>query len=55
MTGVLLQERETTAEGVRMKGAVWITRCTSLDVLSSTCVPLPSPRKDRAVSQTQNP
>ena len=27
---VLLQERETTAEGVRMKGVVWITEGTSL-------------------------
>ena len=27
---VLLQERETTAEGVRMKGVVWITEVTSL-------------------------
>ena len=27
---VLLQERETTAEGGRMKGAVWITEGTSL-------------------------
>ena len=26
----LLQERETTAEGVRMKGVVWITEGTSL-------------------------
>ena len=30
MKGVLLQERETTAEGVRLKSVVWITRCTSL-------------------------
>ena len=27
---VLIQERETTAEGVRMKGVVWITKGTSL-------------------------
>ena len=27
---VLLQERETTAEGVRVKGVVWITKGTSL-------------------------
>ena len=27
---VLIQERETTAEGVRMKGVVWITEGTSL-------------------------
>ena len=27
---VLLQERETTAEGVRVKGVVWITEGTSL-------------------------
>ena len=27
---VLLQERETIAEGVRMKGVVWITEGTSL-------------------------
>ena len=27
---VLIQERETTAEGVRMKGVVWITQRTSL-------------------------
>ena len=27
---VLLQERETTADGVRMKGVVWITEGTSL-------------------------
>ena len=27
---VLLQERETTAEGVRMKGVVWVTEGTSL-------------------------
>ena len=27
---VLLQERETTAEGVRMKGVAWITEGTSL-------------------------
>ena len=27
---VLLQERETTAEGVRMKGVFWITEGTSL-------------------------
>ena len=26
-TLVLIQERETTAEGVRMKGVVWIIRC----------------------------
>ena len=35
---VLIQERETTAEGVRMKGVVWITEGTSLllfDVLYS--------------------
>ena len=28
--GVSIQERETTAEGVRMKGIVWITEGTSL-------------------------
>ena len=28
-TPVLLQERETTAEGVRMQGVVWITEGTS--------------------------
>ena len=27
---VLLQERETTAEGVRMKGVLWVTEGTSL-------------------------
>ena len=55
-TRVLLQERETTAEGVRMKGVVWITEGTFLfDVLYSTCVPFPSPRKDCAASQTQKP
>ena len=27
---VLIQERETTAEGVRMKGVVWSTEGTSL-------------------------
>ena len=53
---VLLQERETTAEGVRVKGVVWITEGTFLfDVLYSTCVPFPSPRKDCAASQTQKP
>ena len=30
MKCVLIQERGTTAEGVRMKGVVWITRGTSL-------------------------
>ena len=30
LTRVLLQERETSAEGVRMKGVVWITGGTSL-------------------------
>ena len=29
-TRVLIQERETTSEGVRMKGVVWITEGTSL-------------------------
>ena len=53
---VLLQERETTAEGVRMKSVVWITEGTLLfDVLYSTCVPFPSSRKDCAVLQTQKP
>ena len=55
---VLIQDRETTAEGVRMKGVVWITEGTSLllfDVLYSICVPFPSPRKDCAASQTQKP
>ena len=28
---VLIQERDTTAEGVRMKGVAWITEGTSLD------------------------
>ena len=47
---VLLQARETTAEGVSMKC------CGSLcDVLYSTCVPFLSPKKDCAVSQTQKP
>ena len=37
---VLIQERETTAEGVRMKGVVWITEALLLfGVLYSTCVP----------------
>ena len=50
---VLLQERETTAEGVCMKGVVWNTEGVLLfDVLYSTCVPFPSPRQDCAASQT---
>ena len=53
---VLLQERETAAEGVRMTGVVWITEVLLLfDVLYSTCVPFPSTRKDCAASQTQKP
>ena len=53
---VLLQERETTAEGVRMKGVVWNTEGILLfDVLYSTCVPFPSPRQDCAASQKQKP
>ena len=53
---VLLRDRETTSEGVRKKGVVWITEGTFVfDVLYSTCVPFPSQRKDCAVSQTQKP
>ena len=53
---VLIQERETTAEAVRMKNVVWITKVLLLfDVLYSICVPFPSPRKDCATSQTQKP
>ena len=40
---VLLQERETNAEGVRMKGVVWITEGTAFA------------RKDCAVSKTKKP
>ena len=53
---VLIQERETTAEGVRMKGVVWITEVLLLfGVLYSTCVLFPSLRKDCAAFRTQNP
>ena len=53
---VLLQERGTTAEGVRMKGVVWITEGTSL----IRCVvqqmrSLSESEKNCAVSQTQKP
>ena len=52
---LLIQERETTAEGVLLKGVVWITEGTSLvRCLYSTCIPFPSPRKDCAASRTQN-
>ena len=53
---VLIQERETTAEGVRMKGVVWITegtflvRCAVQHLRS-----LSESEKDCAASRTQNP
>ena len=53
---VLLQERETTPEGVRMKVLSGSQKVLLLfDVLYSTCVPYSSTRKDCAVSQTQKP
>ena len=53
---VFFQERETNAEGVRVKGLSGSPRVLVLfDVLYSTCVPFPSPRKDCAASQTQKP
>ena len=53
---VLIQKRETTAEGVRMKGVVWTQRVLLLFAVPySICVLFPSPRKDCAASQTQKP
>ena len=53
---VLIQERETTAEGVRMEGVVWSQRVLLLfGVLYSTCVLFPSLRNDCAALRTQNP
>ena len=50
--GVLIQERETTAEGVRVKGVVWITEGTSL---VRCAVQHLRSRKDCAALRTQNP
>ena len=53
---VLIQEREKTAEGVRMKGVVWITEGTSLVRCAKQHLrSLPSLRKDCASLRTQNP
>ena len=53
---VLIQERETTAEGVRVKGVVWITEGTSLVRCAVQHLrSLPSLRKDCASLWTQNP
>ena len=54
---VLLQERETTAEGVRVKGRCCLDHrgYFLFGVLYSTCVLFPSPRKDCAASRTQDP
>ena len=53
---VLIQERETTAEGVRMKVLSGSQRVLLLfGLLHSTCVLFPSLRKYCAVSQTLNP
>ena len=52
----LIQERETTAEGVRVQGVVWITEGTSLVRFAVQHLLLfPSLRKDYAASQTQKP
>ena len=42
---VLFQERDTTAEGVRMKRVGSQKALLLVDVLYSTCIPFPSPRK----------
>ena len=53
---VLLQERETTAGGVRVKGVVWITKGTSLVRCAGQHLrSLSESEKDCAVSQTQTP
>ena len=52
---VLLQEPETTAEGFRVKGVVWITEGTSLVRCAAQHLRSLSARKDCAASQTQKP
>ena len=53
---VLLQERETTAEGVRMKSVVWITEGTSLVRCAVQHLrSLSESEKNCAASQTQKP